>query len=249
VKPVPYSEFLRSKATIAGVDGFDVGPGEIHALLKPHQRQIVQWAVRGGRRAIFAAFGTGKTVIQLETVRLTLTRSGGKALIVCPLGVQQEFAHDAAMLGLTLNRIRTTEQALALPEGAIAITNYEPVRDGKLDPNVFTVATLDEAAILRSFGSKTYQAFLTLFDEVAYRFVATATPSPNRYRELINYAAFLGVMSTGEALTRWFKRDSSQANNLTLLESQERQFWLWLASWSAWVQSPADLCDCGCHRG
>jgi DNA modification methylase len=242
-----YADFLTAKATVASLDGFDVEPGEINALLKPHQRQIVQWAVRGGRRAIFAAFGIGKTVCQLETLRLTVARAGGRALVVCPLGVQQEFAHDARMLGLELHRIRTTSEALVLPAGAIAITNYEPVRDGKLDPNVFTAVSLDEAAILRSFGSKTYQTFLTLFDGVAYRFVATATPSPNRFKELIHYAGFLGIMETGQALTRFFKRDSTQANNLTLLESQERNFWLWLASWSAWVQSPADLCDCTCH--
>lgn len=244
---VAYADFLVAKATIATCDGFTVDQGEIHPLLKPHQRLLVQWAVRGGRRAIFAAFGTGKTVCQIETLRLTLDRAGGKALIVCPLGVQQEFAHDAGMLGVALHRIRTTDEALALPDGSIAITNYEPVRDGKLDPNVFTVVTLDEAAILRSFGSKTYQTFLTLFTGVPYRFVATATPSPNRFKELIHYAGFLGIMETGQALTRFFKRDSTQANNLTLLESQERNFWLWLASWSAWLQSPADLCSCGCH--
>ncbi len=242
-----YADFLVAKATVAQLDGHEVDLDDIHWMLKPHQRLIVQWAVRGGRRAIFAAFGTGKTIIQIETLRLTIAAADGRALIVCPLGVQQEFAHDADMLDLELHRIRTTAEALALPAGAIAITNYEPVRDGKLDPNVFAAVSLDEAAILRSFGSKTYQTFLTLFDDVPARFVATATPSPNRYKELIHYAGFLGIMETGQALTRFFKRDSTQANNLTLLESQERNFWLWLASWSAWVQSPADLCGCACH--
>lgn len=243
-----YDEFLRAKATVAGQDGHAVDLADISPVLKPHQAQIVQWAVRGGRRAIFAAFGIGKSVIQLETLRLTLARAGGRGLIICPLGVQQEFAHDARMLSQPEPvRIRTTEQALALPAGTIAITNYEPVRDGKLDPGLFTAVSLDEAAILRSFGSKTYQTFLTLFDQVPYRFVATATPSPNRYKELLHYGAYLGIMDSGQALTRFFKRDSSQANNLTLLESQERNFWLWLASWSVWLQSPTELCDCACH--
>jgi DNA modification methylase len=243
-----YDRFLREKASLAAVDGFEVDAGRVSSVLKPHQRKIVEWAVRGGRRAIFAAFGIGKSVIQLETIRLTLEEAGGRGLIVCPLGVQQEFAHDANLLGLPEpDRIRTTDEALALPDGTLAITNYEPVRDGKLDPSVFTAVSLDEAAILRSFGSKTYQTFLTLFDEVPYRFVATATPSPNRFKELIHYAGFLGIMETGQALTRFFKRDSTQANNLTLLESQEQNFWLWLASWSIWLQHPSELCDCGCH--
>jgi hypothetical protein len=243
-----YDRFLREKATLASNDGFEVDVDELSPILKPHQAQLVQWAVRGGRRAIFAAFGIGKSVIQLETLRLTLERAGGKGLIVCPLGVQQEFAHDAQLLGLpALIRVRTTEQAQDLPDGTLAITNYEPVRDGKLDPNLFTAVSLDEAAILRSFGSKTYQTFLTLFGDVRYRFVATATPSPNRYKELIHYAGFLGILDTGQALTRFFKRDSTQANNLTLLESQEASFWLWLASWSVWLQAPAELCECSCH--
>lgn len=239
-----YADFLQAKATIAPVDGLEVDLDQINPILKPHQRLLVQWAVRGGRRAIFAAFGLGKTVIQLEILRLILAAAGGRALIVCPLGVRQEFAHDATMLGIKVDFIRTTGEALALPDGAIAITNYEPVRDGKLDPNVSTVASLDEAAILRSFGSKTYQTFLSLFGDVRYRFVATATPSPNRFKELLHHAGFLGIMDTGQALTRFFKRDSTKANHLTLLPSQEENFWLWLASWSAWVQSPADLgCD------
>ena len=243
-----YDRFLRAKATVATNDGFLVDAADINPILKPHQAQIVEWAVRGGRRAIFGAFGIGKSVIQLETVRLTLAAAGGRGLIVCPLAVQQEFVHDAVMLGMPApSHIRTTEQARSLPDGVIAITNYEPVRDGKLDPRTFTVVSLDEAAILRSFGSKTYQTFLTLFDAVPYRYVATATPSPNRFKELIHYGAYLGIMESGQALTRFFKRDSTQANNLTLLESQERNFWLWLASWSVWLQSPADLCDCECH--
>jgi DNA modification methylase len=243
-KSISYADFLRSKATVAAQDGVDVDLGEINATLYPHQRQIVQWAVRGGRRAIFAAFGLGKSVMQLETVRLTLEHGpvNGRGLIVCPLGVRQEFERDAQMLGMPpLVRIRTTAEALALPASAIALTNYEPIRDGLLDPSVFTVTSLDEAAILRSFGSKTYQMFLGLFAAVPYRFVATATPSPNRYKELLHYAGYLGIMDTGQSLTRFFKRDSTQANNLTLLESQERNFWLWLASWSCWVQSPAAL--------
>src|SRR5699024_9091668 len=83
--------------------------------------------------------------------------------------------------------------------------------------------------------------FLRMFTAVDYRFVATATPSPNRYKELIHYAGFLGVMDTGNALTRFFQRDSTQANNLKLYPHKEREFWLWLASWAVFLQSPADL--------
>ena len=237
--PAGYDEFLRGKVDFDSACGFDVEPGEVHPLLLPHQRDIVRWAVRGGRRAIFAAFGLGKSLMQLETLRLVLQRSGGtRALIVCPLGVRHEFAIDAGKVGLTTRFVRRTEE---VDDPGIYITNYESIRDGRLDPGLFDAVSLDEASVLRSFGSKTYQSFLTLFDDVPFRFVATATPSPNRHKELIHYAGYLGVMDTGQALTRFFQRDSSQAGNLQLYPHKEREFWLWLNTWAVFLQKPSDL--------
>lgn len=233
-----YAEFLRAKKPIAQRYGFPVDARHINPLLKPHQQAIVKWAVEGGRRAIFAAFGLGKSFMQLEVLRLILARAGGRALIVCPLGVRIEFAKDAAKLGTPLRFVRHTAQ---VDGDGIYITNYESVRDGRLDVDGFTAVSLDEASVLRSYGSKTYQEFLTLFDTVPYRFVATATPSPNRHKELIHYAGYLGIMDTGAALTRFFQRDSTQANNLTLYPHKTREFWLWLNTWAIFLQSPADL--------
>ncbi|WP_260971872.1 DNA methyltransferase [Mycolicibacterium llatzerense] len=257
-----YTEFVAAKARFENTYGHQVAATDVHKMLKPHQRDLVRWAVSGGRRAIFAAFGLGKTVMQLEVLRLTLkahcAANGDRgacapdrpnppsvmALIVCPLGVRLEFMNDAKKLGLTVRFIRSTAELLA-PGGSgyadIYLTNYESVRDGKVDVDWFTAVSLDEASVLRSFGSKTYQSFLDLFSAVPYRYVATATPSPNRYKELIHYAGYLGVMDTGAALTRWFQRDSTKANNLTLYPHKEREFWLWLNTWAAFVQSPADL--------
>lgn len=234
-----YLEFLRAKARLAPAMGFETTDDEIHPLLKPHQRDIVRWCVKGGRRAIFAAFGLGKSLMQLEAVRLVLKHGGGRGLIIAPLGVRQEFRRDAKKIGIEVKFIRRIEDCDG--EGGIYLTNYETVRDGKLDPNLFTAVSLDEASVLRSYGSKTYQTFLTLFDQCRFRFVATATPSPNRYKELIHYAGFLGIMDTGQALTRFFQRDSTKANNLTLYPHKEREFWIWLNSWAIFLQRPSDL--------
>lgn len=245
-----YQEFLRGKVRLAQSFGVDVEDGEVHPMLKPHQRAIVRWAVGGGRRAIFAAFGLGKSMMQLETLRLLISKSpaGARALLVAPLGVRQEFKRDAKKLGIETRFIRTLDECDAPGQvrldgeaPLIYLTNYETIRDGKLDPNEFTAVSLDEASVLRSYGSKTYQTFLTLFDRVQYRFVATATPSPNKYKELIHYAGFLGIMDTGQALTRFFQRDSTKANNLTLYPHKEEEFWLWLHSWAIFLQKPSDL--------
>lgn len=233
-----YLDFLRAKADFETDYGQPVPATAVNPILKEHQRDIVRWAVQGGRRAIFAAFGMGKSVMQLETLKLTLSHAGGRALIIAPLGVRGEFIRDGRMLGIEVTFIRRAED---ITGDGIYITNYESVRDGKLDVNEFTAVSLDEAGVLRSFGSKTYQTFLTLFDKVKYKFVATATPSPNRYKELIHYAGFLGVMDTGQALTRWFQRDSTQANNLTLYPHKKDEFFMWLNSWSIFLQKPSDL--------
>lgn len=248
-----YREFLSAKTVSASDFGFPVDASEINLILKPHQAAIVQWMVAGGRRACFAAFGLGKTVIQIEVVRLTRERVGGRALIVIPLGVRQEFTRDAAMLGVTVKFIRRIEEALD-PEG-IYLTNYETIRDGKMSPHHFSVASLDEAAVLRGFGgTKTFREFMALFagdrktmdsrvrsGGVPYRFVATATPSPNDYIELLAYAAYLGIMDVSQAKTRFFKRDSTKADVLTIHPHKEREFWLWVASWALFVQRPSDL--------
>lgn len=236
----PYRQFLEGKVKVAPSSGFDVAEAELHPMLLPHQRDAVRWACLGGRRALFEAFGLGKSIQQLEVVRLCRKHAGGAGLIVCPLGVRQEFRRDAEKIDLQTRFIRTTAEVDPDFDG-IHLTNYESIRDGKLDPNAFTAVSLDEAAVLRSFGSKTYQTFLQLFDQVRYRFVATATPSPNRYKELIHYAGFLGVMDTGQALTRWFQRDSSKSGNLQLYPHKEREFWLWVASWALFLQKPSDL--------
>jgi len=234
-----YLEFLREKMPLATFDGYEVEDCEIHPLLKPHQRAVVRWAVKGGNRALFEAFGLGKSLQQIETVRLTRARCGGKALIVCPLGVRQEFRRDGEKVGVRFQFIRRPEE---MEEGCdFYLTNYESIRDGRLDPRQFSVVSLDEASVLRSYGSKTYQEFLPLFAGVKHKFVATATPSPNRYKELIHYAGFLGIMDTGQALTRFFQRDSTQANNLTLYPHKEQEFWLWLNSWAVFLQRPSDL--------
>jgi hypothetical protein len=242
-----YREFLAAKAQLAASTGLGIDPGEVHSLLKPHQRDMVCWGVRGGRRAWFASFGLGKSLVQLEATRIILKKLGegrgpstGRGLIVCPLGVRQEFARDARMIGLETTFVRSHTDALA---GGIYLTNYESVRDGKLDPRGFDVVSLDEAAILRGFGgTKTFRELMRLYEGSSnYRFVATATPSPNEYIELLSYAAFLDIMDVGAGKTRFFKRDSEKADHLTLHPHMEREFWLWVSSWALFLQKPSDL--------
>ncbi len=237
-----YKEFLQSKIEIAPESGFVIDKNKINKALKPHQRDAVAWALRGGRRALFESFGLGKTIQEIEFCHQVIKEKGGKALIVLPLGVKQEFTHDAVeILGYEAPQYVRNMEEVEAASTDILLTNYERVRDGDIRPDYFMATSLDEASVLRSFGSKTYQEFLPKFKNVPYKLVATATPSPNRYKELIHYAGYLEVMDTGQALTRFFQRDSTKANNLTLYPNQEDEFWLWVSSWALFVTKPSDI--------
>jgi DNA modification methylase len=248
-----YQDFLERKVCVAPSYGFGVDQSLVNPRMKPHCQAIVPWLLEGGRRALFASFGLHKTVIQLEAVRLAAEHAGGRGLITIPLGVRQEFRRDAVeRLGWAEppRFIRSLEEA---DEIGVYLTNYETVRDGKLDPRHFVATSLDEADCLRGFGgSKTFREFMRLFagddrqagiktEGVRYRFVATATPSPNDYIELLAYAAYLGVMDVGAAKTRFFKRNSEKADQLTIHPHKEEEFWLWVASWALFIQKPSDL--------
>lgn len=239
-----YLAFLRKKIKLASFDGFDVDLEEINPALKPHTRDIVRWMVKGGNRAVFASFGLHKTATQLEFLRLIGNHRPGLRLQVLPLGVRQEFIREVRErftgdFAIDLRFIRSDSEIG--DERTIYMTNYESVREGKITPGLFRAASLDEASILRSYGSKTYQEFLPAFAPVEFKAVATATPDPNRYKELIHYAGYLGIMDTGQALTRFFQRDSEKAGNLTLYPHKEQEFWLWVASWAVFITKPSDL--------
>nr|DAD84963.1 MAG TPA: Helicase of the snf2 rad54 family [Siphoviridae sp. ctD6g5] len=237
-----YKEFLESKIELATESGFIVDPADINPALKPHQRDAVRWALKGGRRALFESFGLGKTIQEIEFCYQAVKHCGGRALIVLPLGVKQEFTRDAVeILGYDQPEYCRTMEEVEKCRSRIVLTNYERVRDGDIRPEYFAATSLDEASVLRSFGSKTYQTFLDKFKNVPYKLVATATPSPNRYKELIHYAGYLEVMDTGQALTRFFQRDSTKANNLTLYPNMEDEFWMWVSSWALFVTKPSDL--------
>ena len=242
---VAYLDFLKMKMAISVQSGFEVNEGDLTESLYPHVKDTVRWAVSGGCRAIFSSFGMQKTVTQLEILRIIIKSKGGKGLIVCPKRVVAEFVTQARQhLNMEVTYVRTMAEVMAC-ETDIMITNYERVRDGeqgvRIDPNYFRVTSLDEASVLRGYGTKTFQEFMPLFSKVEYKFVATATPSPNRYKELIHYAGYLGVMDTGQALTRFFQRDSTKANNLTIYPGKEHEFWTWVSTWAVFLTKPSDL--------
>ena len=237
-----YLNFLKRKIKLAESHGFE--PYPIHDMLYPHQKDTVQWAIRGGRRAIFASFGLGKTFMQLEIAKQVIMRTGKSFLIGLPLGVKQEFQKDAAKLGVhcfyCINEAEV--KAYEVEHGPIIVlSNYERIRTGNFSADVFGGVSFDEASIIRGLDTETTEYILNNFTNIPYRFVCTATPSPNEYTEILNYAQFLGAMDRGQALTRFFQRDSTKAGNLTLYPHKEKEFWMWVSSWALFITKPSDI--------
>ena len=237
-----YNDFLKSKVVIAEKFGLDTENLKLTEKLFPHQQDIVKFCLEGGRRAIFASFGLGKTFMQLEIAKQLIQKTNKPFLIVCPLGVSGEFKRDNRKLctGYDVTYITDTDNF----EDAniqIYLTNYERVRKGDINPELFCGVSFDEASILRNLQTETTQFVLSYFKKVPYRFVATATPTPNDFIEILNYADYLGVISRGHALTRFFQRDSTKAGQLKLYENKKKEFWQWVSTWAAFINTPADL--------
>jgi DNA modification methylase len=239
-----YEEFLERKILEVKNTGFEYT--NFHENTFPHQRDVCQWALYGGKRAIFCSFGLGKSTMQLEIGKAVIEKTGRPFLIGLPLGVVGDFKEDAAnILGLTVHYV--TDQADAerisslYSEPQIMLSNYDRIREGKFDPSYFGGVSFDEGDAIRNLDTKTADYVINDMSVIDYRFIATATPAPNEYTEILNYAQFLGVCDRGQALTRFFKRDSTAAGNLTLYEHKEQEFWIWVRSWAIFIEYPSDL--------
>jgi DNA modification methylase len=239
---IQYQKFLKSKTIPIEDYGFEINDSDLNPILKPHQRDIVTWALKGGRRAIFASFGLGKTFMQIELAVHCIRKTNKSFLICCPLAVAAEFKRDNRKMrtGIEMKYITDTDD-IENYEPIIYITNYERVRKGDIDPSKFGGVSFDEASILRNLQTETTNYVLKYFKKVAYRFVATATPTPNDFIEILNYADYMGVISRGHALTRFFQRDSTKAGQLKLYENKKKEFWQWVSTWAVFINTPSDL--------
>ncbi len=239
-----YEEFLAGKVKTAEKVGIEVAPALLHASTKPHQRDTILWGLELGRGGLFLECGLGKSHCQIEMARMLHYHFGGKYILVTDLGVTQEFCDpeigEGARLGVSIPYVLDQAGADATDTFLVA-TNYERVRMGNFDFSKFTGAFLDEGSYIKDMSSETTAALQVEMAKVRFKYISTATPDPNETLELINYAHILGVMDRGQALTRFFQRNSQKAGDLTLHPQHADDFWLWVHSWSIWLSSPSDL--------
>lgn len=241
-----YADFLASKRRTAPESGVVIDADQLGDHLKPFQRQLVAWAVRRGRAALFAATGLGKTRMQLEWARQACRATNREALILAPLAVAEQTIREARdALGLHIRYVRDDDEVqTAFDDGLqIVITNYDRLH--KLDPSRFSIVVLDESSILKAFSGATKKALVAGFRDTPWRLACTATPAPNDIEELCNHADFLSVMSPAEMRSTFFIADSRGEFMRYRLKGHARTaFYRWLASWAMALDKPSDLgCD------
>lgn len=232
-RPVSYQDFLATKKIVAPTLGMDVERDAISDVLFEFQRDLVHWALRKGRAAIFADTGLGKTLMQLEWARLT----GERTLILAPLAVAQQTIREAEKLGLDTAYAPNQKAA----GSKIVVSNYE--RLDRFDPDAFGAVVLDESSILKSFSGVTKKALVEAFRSIELRLCCTATPAPNDTVEVCNHADFLSLMSPADMLSSFFiSKGSDQKSGRFRLKRHARDaFYRWLASWSMSLKKPSDL--------
>jgi superfamily II DNA or RNA helicase len=224
-----YQEWIEAKYN---VPRFDSAPivGVTDAAF-PHQRDLILWALRKGRAALFADTGLGKTLMQLEWARNV--SSAGRVLVVAPLAVCEQTVAEGASFGIECGYCREDNGR------RIVVTNYEMI--DRFNPDEFVGVVLDESSILKSFTGSTRNMLIERFAETPYRLACTATPAPNDFTELGNHSEFLGVKSRVEMLAEYFVHDGGSTQDWRVKGHAVSHFWRWVASWGAVVRSPADL--------
>ena len=224
-----YGEFLAAKKRREVDAGIAIDRTDVHPVLFDWQAEIVRWAVKRGRAAIFADCGLGKTFMQLEWARL----SADRALILAPLSVARQTSREAAKIGTTATYVRDPDDVV---DDGIYVTNYEMAHH--FDASMFGAVVLDESSILKNVDGPTRRRLTDQFAHVPARLACTATPAPNDVAELCNHAEFLGILPRAEMLASFFVHDD---DGWRLKGHAAEPMHEWMAQWATALRRPSDL--------
>jgi hypothetical protein len=229
-----YEEFLAKKAMTDPMTGLTDIPS-LPASLFPHQRDIVTWALRRGRAALFAGTGLGKSLMELAWAQAVHTATGKDILHLAPLAVSAQMAREADKFGIAARVVATQADC----GSGTNITNYQKL--DHFDLSRFGGVILDESSILKSTDGHYRTKLIEACQSIPFRLAATATPAPNDFMELGNHAEFLGVMKYTDMLATFFTHDGGDTQKWRLKGHAENEFWKWMASWAVMLRKPSDL--------
>jgi hypothetical protein len=229
-----YQRFLANKAIRAVPTGMEQVPA-LNPKMFAYQSDVVRWALKRGRAALFEDCGLGKTLQELEWAKQVSAFTGGPVIINAPLAVSVQHGLEAEKFGYDVTMC--SEDADVRP--GINITNYEKLH--KFDAGKFAGVVLDESGILKNFNGKTRNQIIESFSKTQFRLAGTATPAPNDYMELGNHSEFLGVMTRSEMLATFFVHDGGDTSKWRIKGHAQNEFWKWVCTWAVNLRKPSDL--------
>ena len=236
-----YKDFLEKKKHSSGNFGFD--PVYYPDMAFDFQNYIIEKAMIKGRIAIFADTGLGKTLIQIAIAQNVVLKTNKKVLIITPLAVAFQFILEAEKMGIS--DIEYSKDGKNTKK--IVICNYERLHF--FSEKDFEAVVLDESSILKNFDGKIKNQINTFVKKIPYRFLSTATPSPNDFIELGTSSEALGYMGYMDMLTKFFKQNNNAVNSSNrnigekfyLKPHAEKDFFAWVNSWSIMIKKPSDI--------
>lgn len=229
-----YADFLARKRMVDPETGiFDIP--DLPEGLFPFQRDIVRWALRRGRAALFAGTGLGKSFMELAWADAVHRVTGKNILHLAPLAVSAQLVREAEKFGISARQATSQAECGC----GITITNYQKL--DRFDLSLFGGVILDESSILKSTDGHYRTELIRQCADIPFRLAATATPAPNDFMELGNHAEFLGVMSYTDMLATFFTHDNGDTQKWRLKGHAENDFWRWMASWAVMIRKPSDL--------
>ena len=235
-----YKDFLEQKKHSIGNSGFEAN--YIPDMAFDFQKFIIEKAVKKGRIAVFADTGLGKTLIQLSIAKNIIQHTNKTVLILTPLAVAFQFILEATKLGI--DDIEYSKDGKYTKK--IVICNYERLH--YFDSSDFIGVILDESSILKNFDGQIKSAVTAFVKKIPYRFLSTATPSPNDFIELGTSSEALGYMGYMDMLGKFFKNNQNSIDNnrnvgekFYLKPHAEDSFFAWVNQWSIMCKMPSDL--------
>lgn len=229
-----YQNFVARKLETIAPAGLEA-PFQLADSLFPMQRDLVSWALRRGRAAIFADTGLGKTRMEVAFADEVCRRTGGDVMILAPLAVAAQTVAEAAKMGITVTQCREPDDV----RPGINITNYDRLQ--KFDLSRFMGVVPDESSVIKHHTAKLFDQLVEACRFIPYRLCATATPAPNDWTELGTHAEFLGICTRAEMLAEFFVHDGGETQTWRLKGHARRLFWQWVSQWGACVRKPSDL--------
>lgn len=236
-----YLELLKNKRHTIGNFGFK--PNYIPDIAFDFQKYIIEKSILKGRIGVFADTGLGKTLMQLSIAKNVIQNTNKPVLILTPLAVAFQFLLEAEKLGI--DDIEYSKDGNYTKK--IVICNYERLH--YFNENDFVGVILDESSILKNFDGKIKNQITSFIKKIPYRFLSTATPSPNDFIELGTSSEALGYMGYMDMLTKFFKNNQNSVDSTNrnigekfyLKPHAEKSFFAWVNQWSILCKMPSDL--------